>query len=173
MTDPAQAKVADGRHTTLTEPAEGAPSAGQEQQAAAEAWSEPEGYVRVLSALANGEGAQAIARLEQLQSQPPVALPELAAMYLSGIAHFAALDWAGVVAHLRQYVVSGPSDDWHMPWAYLRLGQALEELGRLDEASLAYRGCLTLTARERLPRQLAFALMSRIADESPGVSSAP
>ena len=101
MTDPAQAKVADGRHTTLTEPAESAPSAGQEQQAAAEAWSEPEGYVRVLSALANGEGAQAIARLEQLQSQPPVALPELAATYLSGMAHFAALDWAGVVAHLR------------------------------------------------------------------------
>ncbi len=173
MTDPAPAKVTSRNHTTLTGPSDGAVSAGQERQVPSEAWSEPEGYVRVLSALASGEGAQAIARLEQLQSQPPVALPELAATYLSGMAHFAALDWAGVIARLRQYVVSGPSDDWHMPWAYLRLGQALEELGRLDEASLAYRGCLMLTARERLPRQLAFALMTRIAEESPGVSSAP
>ncbi len=172
MTDPAPAEVIGSNHTTSTEPAAETP-AGREQPAAAETWSEPEGYVSVLSALANGEGAQAIARLEQLQAQPPVALPELAATYLSGMAHFAALDWAGVVAHLRRYIIGGPADDWHMPWAYLRLGQALEELGRLDEASLAYRGCLMLTARERLPRQLAFALMSRIADESPGVSSAP
>ena len=173
MTNLAQAEVTGSSHTTSTEPAEGAPIADQEQPVAAAAQSEPEEYVRVLSALASGEGAQAIARLEQLQAQPPVALPELAATYLSGMAHFAALDWAGVVAHLRQYVINGSPDDWHMPWAYLRLGQALEELGRLDEASLAYRGCLMLTARERLPRQLAFALMSRIADESPGVSSAP
>ncbi len=173
MTDSAPAEVAGGSHVPSTGPAEGTPAAGQEQQGTAEAQSEPEGYVRVLSALASGEGAQAIARLEQLQSQPPVALPELAATYLSGMAHFAALDWAGVVAHLRRYVINGSPDDWHMPWAYLRLGQALEELGRLDEASLAYRGCLMLTARERLPRQLAFALMARIAEESPGVSSAP
>ena len=172
MADPAQAEVNGGGHTTVTGPTEGAP-ADQEQPGAAEAWSEPEEYVRVLSALASGEGAQAIARLEQLQARATEALPELAATYLSGMAHFAALDWTGVVAYLRQFVVNGSPDDWHMPWAYLRLGQALEELGRLDEASLAYRGCLMLTARERLPRQLAFALMSRIADESPGVSSAP
>ena len=172
MADPTQAELNGSDHTTVTGPTEGVP-AGQEQPGAAEAWSEPEEYVRVLSALASGDGAQAIARLERLQARPPEALPELAATYLSGMAHFAALDWAGVVAHLRQYVINGAPDDWHMPWAYLRLGQALEELGRLDEASLAYRGCLMLTARERLPRQLAFALMSRIADESPGVSSVP
>ena len=173
MTDPVQAEVTGGSQATSTEPAQGATAAVPEQQGATEAWSEPEGYIRMLSALASGEGAQAVARLEQLQSQPSEALPELAATYLSGMAYFAALDWTGVVAHLRRYVVNGSPDDWHMPWAYLRLGQALEELGRLDEASLAYRGCLMLTARERLPRQLAFALMSRIADESPGVSSAP
>ncbi|MAG36321.1 MAG: hypothetical protein CL878_08765 [Dehalococcoidia bacterium] len=141
-----------------------------EQNIAPGDWSEPESYVRVLSALAIGHGALAVARLEQLQSQPTIALPDLAATYFSGMAHFAALDWGGVVTHLRQYVVSGPQDDWHMPWAYLRLGQALEELGRIDEASLAYRGCLTLSEGERLPRQLAFALMSRIAEESDGVS---
>ena len=173
MTDRARADESGLGQAAVTEPAQGAPEADQAPPGAAEALPEPVEYVRVLSALASGEGAQAIVRLEQLQAQPPLALPELAATYLTGMAHFAALDWTGVVAHLRQYVVNGSPDDWHMPWAYLRLGQALEELGRLDEASLAYRGCLMLTARERLPRQLAFALMSRIADESPGVSSAP
>ena len=86
MTDAVQAEESGLSQGAAAEPAAGAPIADREQPGAAESWSEPEEYVRVLSALASGEGAQAIARLEQLQAQPPLALPELAATYLSGMA---------------------------------------------------------------------------------------
>ncbi|HJR50316.1 MAG TPA: hypothetical protein VJ794_04370, partial [Gemmatimonadales bacterium] len=52
-------------------------------------------------------------------------------------------------------------------WAYLHLGRAYEQGGRIDEASLAYRGCLAVEGGERAARRLAFDLMSRLAGSLP------
>ena len=117
-----------------------------------------------MSDLALGEGAAAIGALAQLREDGALGTDD--ATYLLGLAHLAAFDWAGAMEYLRQFIAQHPTDDWRTAWAYLRLGQCYEELGREDEASLAYRGCLALPRREQLPRQLAFALMAQIAERA-------
>lgn len=120
-------------------------------------------FVLAVAHLAGGDGGAAVPHLEQLRERWPAYLPSPLDAYWLGLAHFSACNWAQATHELRSYVAR--AGDWRAAWAYLHLGESLEELGRDEEASLAYRGCLSVPLRsdDQLAQQLAFGLMSRIA----------
>jgi hypothetical protein len=108
----------------------------------------------------------ALLELQALRVARPDEIDASDVHYWTGIARLHALDWAGAVPELRRYLTA-KSTGVRAGWAFLHLGRALEEVGHDDEASLAYRGCLSVSEAERPARRLAFDLMSRIATELP------
>ncbi|MGI8424136.1 MAG: hypothetical protein ACR2NO_08520 [Chloroflexota bacterium] len=125
--------------------------------------------------LALGEGALAVIELLALTSKGDTTGGFDAAQrhYWLGLAHLLAYDWSAATHELRTYV-GGGEGGWRAGWAFLHLGRAYEQAGRTDEASLAYRGCLSVAGAERSARKLAFDLMSRLANSMPiGYGQAP
>ncbi|HEU5317591.1 MAG TPA: hypothetical protein VFX49_15870 [Chloroflexota bacterium] len=124
--------------------------------------------------LAIGDGAQAVGELQAIPTggSDPALTPELRHYWL-GLACLLAFAWSDAAHALRTYLSDGASD-WRAGWAYLHLGRAYEQAGRMDEASLAYRGCLAAAGAERAARKLAFDRMSRLANSVPiGYGQAP
>jgi hypothetical protein len=121
--------------------------------------------------LALGEGALAV---NELQALGPEAVSGVeAAHYWLGLARLLAYDWSGAAHELRTYL-GGGEVGWRAGWAFLHLGRAYEQAGHTDEASLAYRGCISVAGAERAARKLAFDLMSRLANSMPiGYGQAP
>jgi hypothetical protein len=150
----------------------------------------PPSLAAVIAYLAIGEGGLAVAELRALGAGPAPPLTALEMHYWLGLAHLLAFDWSAAAHELRAYLAQaaqtpqaaqaaqttlpaqpGPAAhggaDWRAGWAYLHLGRAYERAGRIDEASLAYRGCLAVEGAERPARRLAFDLMSRLAASLP------
>jgi Flp pilus assembly protein TadD len=123
-------------------------------------------FTAVLSYLAAGDGGLAVLELRAMRTADPPALAAADAHYWLGLAYLQAFDWSAATAELRAYLASDAST-WRAGWAYLHLGRAYEQSGRDDEASLAYRGCLSVAGAERPARKFAFDLMSRLAGELP------
>ena len=124
--------------------------------------------------LALGEGSLAVNELHALLAEhaaPPLD-PDVRHYWL-GLAYLQAFDWSSAAHELRYFLASGDAG-WRAGWAFLHLGRAYEQAGRMDEASLAYRGCLSVAGAERPARKLAFDLMSRLANSVPmGYGQAP
>ena len=119
--------------------------------------------------LALGDGALAVNELRALRGELDAAQHH----YWLGLAHLLAYDWSAAAHELRAYLGGGETG-WRAGWAFLHLGRAYEQAGRTDEASLAYRGCLSVAGAERAARKLAFDLMSRLANSMPiGYGQAP
>jgi hypothetical protein len=119
--------------------------------------------------MAVGDGALAVAELRALRQATPETFAGPQSHYWHywlGLAHMLAFDWPAAATELRAFVVREPAG-WRAGWAYLHLGRAYEQAGRIDEASLAYRGCLAVQGVERPARRLAFDLMSRLAASVP------
>jgi hypothetical protein len=120
-----------------------------------------------------GEGALAV---NELLALAPDAVAEFDAAqrhYWLGLAYLLAYDWSGAAHELRTYLGGGETG-WRAGWAFLHLGRAYEQAGHTDEASLAYRGCISVAGAERAARKLAFDLMSRLANSMPiGYGQAP
>ena len=133
----------------------------------------PPSLEAAIAYLALGEGALAV---NELRALPADAAPELDAAqrrYWLGLAHLLAFDWGSAAHELRAYL-SGGESGWRAGWAFLHLGRAYEKAGHTDEASLAYRGCLSVAGAERAARKLSFDLMSRLASSVPiGYGQAP
>jgi tetratricopeptide (TPR) repeat protein len=119
-----------------------------------------------ISLLAAGEGALAVAELQALRTTSPHLLGPGEDHYWLGLAYLLAFDWSAAIHELRAYLAREASG-WRAGWAYLHLGRAYEQSGLVDEASLAYRGCLGCAGSERAARRLAFDLMSRLASSLP------
>ena len=117
--------------------------------------------------MAIGEGAPAVNELLGLPVEGEAA-PFTAEVrhYWLGLAYLLAYEW-GAAAHELRSFLSGGDTSWRAGWAYLHLGRAYEQAGRMDEASLAYRGCLSVAGAERPAKKLAFDLMSRLANSVP------
>ena len=127
----------------------------------------PPSLAAAIAYLAVGEGALAVAELQALRAQQPAAIGTPAeAHYWLGLAHLLAFDWSRAVSELRAYLAT-EATSWRAGWAYLHLGRAYEQAGHEDEASLAYRGCLSVAGAERPAKKLAFDLMSRLASDLP------
>ena len=133
----------------------------------------PPSLEAAIAYLAQGDGALAV---NELRALPADAAPDLDAAqrhYWLGLAYLLAYDWSGAAHELRSYLGGGEAG-WRAGWAYLHLGRAYEQAGRMDEASLAYRGCLSVAGAEKSARKLAFDLMSRLANSVPiGYGQAP
>lgn len=113
----------------------------------------------VFAYLAVGEGAMAVAELHALRAVNGLGETDL--HYYLGIAHLLAFNWSGAATEFRVFIAQEGSG-WRAGWAYLHLGRAYQQAGRTDEASLAYRGSLSVEGAERASRKLAFDLMSRL-----------
>ena len=125
----------------------------------------PPSLEAAIAFLALGEGALAVNELRALpQSGATVDATER--RYWLGLAHLLAFDWATAAYELRAFLSAGHGG-WRAGWAFLHLGRAYEKAGHTDEASLAYRGCLSVTEAEKSARKLAFDLMSRLANSMP------
>ena len=98
--------------------------------------------------MSTGEGGLAVAELRALSATPNCPLGRDELHYWLGLAYLLAFDWGGVTYEMRAYLSSGASD-WRAGWACLHLGRAFERAGHTDEASLAYRGCLSIADSER------------------------
>ena len=133
----------------------------------------PPSLEAAIAYLALGEGALAA---NELRALPAGATPDLDAAqrhYWLGLALLLAYDWSAAAHELRAYLGGGETG-WRAGWAFLHLGRAYEQAGRTDEASLAYRGCLSVAGAEKSARKLAFDLMARLADSVPiGYGQAP
>ena len=133
----------------------------------------PPSLEAAIAYLAQGDGALAV---NELRALPADAVPDLDAAqrpYWLGLAHLLAYDWSAAAHELRTYLGGGEAG-WRAGWAFLHLGRAYEQAGRMDEASLAYRGCLSVAGAEKSARKLAFDLMSRLANSVPiGYGQAP
>jgi hypothetical protein len=116
--------------------------------------------------MTSGEGGLAVAELRALGAAPGCPLGRDELHYWLGLAHLLAFDWGGVMSEMRSYLATG-ANDWRAGWAYLHLGRAFERAGHTDEASLAYRGCLTVSDAERATRKLAFDLMTKLVATMP------
>lgn len=116
--------------------------------------------------LAVGEGALAVAELQALRVAQPSPLGPDEAHYWLGLAFLLAFDWSAAVRELRAYLAR-EATGWRAGWAFLHLGRAYEQAGHEQEATLAYRGCLSVAEAERPARKLAFELMSRLASSFP------
>jgi TolA-binding protein len=124
--------------------------------------------------MALGDGAPAVGELLALPTEGPNApfTSELRHYWL-GLAHLLAFEWSAAAHEFRSFLAGGNST-WRAGWAYLHLGRAYQQAGRMDEASLAFRGCLSVADAERPARKMAFDLMSRIANSVPvGYGQAP
>jgi hypothetical protein len=113
-----------------------------------------------------GEGGLAVAELRALGDTPNCPLERDELHYWLGLAYLLAFDWGGVTHEMRAYLSSGASD-WRAGWACLHMGRAFERTGHTDEASLAYRGCLSIAGAERAARKLSFDLMTKLAETMP------
>jgi TolA-binding protein len=124
--------------------------------------------------MAAGDGGRAVAELQSLARVRPGALGTPADVhYWLGLAFILAYDWSQAATELRAYIGEQPSGS-RAGWAYLHLGRVYEQIGRDDEASLAYRGCMGADGAERTARRLAFERMSRVAGARPmGFGQAP
>ncbi len=124
--------------------------------------------------MALGEGAPAVAELMSLPVSGPAApLSAELRHYWLGLAYLLAFEWGAAAHELRSFLAGGDSS-WRAGWAYLHLGRAYQQAGRMDEASLAFRGCLSVADAEKPARQMAFELMSRLANSVPiGYGQAP
>jgi hypothetical protein len=130
-------------------------------------------FAAVLAHMAEGEGALAVGELHALGAAPDPPLTPLELHYWLGLAHLLAFDWGGAAHELRAYLAQG-GEGWRAGWACLHLGRVCERAGRMDEASLAYRGCLATEGAEPTARKLAFDRMSRLANSVPiGYGQAP
>jgi hypothetical protein len=121
----------------------------------------------VVAHLVFGEGALAVSELQAMPAewQDEPGSPELHHYWL-GLAYLLAYEWSAAAHELRTFVSGGVSG-WRAGWAYLHLGRAYEQAGKMDEASLAYRGCIGIEGAEKPARKLAFDLMSRLAGSVP------
>jgi TolA-binding protein len=124
--------------------------------------------------MAAGEGGRAVAELQSLARVRPAAFGTAADVhYWLGLAFVLAYDWSQAATELRTYIGQQPAG-LRAGWAYLHLGRVYEQIGREDEASLAYRGCIGAEGAERSARRLAFDRMSRLAAARPmGYGQAP
>ena len=134
----------------------------------------PPSLSAAIAFLALGDGAQAAGELHALHSSSdPASISSELRHYWLGLASLLAFAWTDAAHELRAYL-SGGASDWRAGWAYLHLGRAYEQAGRMDEASLAYRGCLAAAGAERAARKFAFDRMSRLANSVPiGYGQAP
>ena len=135
----------------------------------------PPSLQAAIAYLALGEGALAVNELRALPASAPSGpgLDAIERHYWLGLAHLLAFDWTGAAHELRAYLSPGHGG-WRAGWAFLHLGRAYERAGHTDEASLAYRGCLSVAEAEKSARKLAFDLMSRLANSMPiGYGQAP
>ena len=124
--------------------------------------------------MALGDGALAVGELLALPTEGSTApfTPELRHYWL-GLAYLLAFEW-GAAAHEFRSFLAGGNSTWRAGWAFLHLGRAYQQAGRMDEASLAFRGCLSVADAERPARKMAFDLMSRLANSVPiGYGQAP
>ena len=126
----------------------------------------PPSLAAACSLLAAGDGGRAVAELQAVRASQPGTFAPIEEHYWLGLAYLLAFDWPAAARELRTYIAHD-ARTWRAGWAYLHLGRAYEQAGRDDEASLAYRGCLSVEGAERPARKLAFDLMSRLVAELP------